>query len=63
MENGNSAVIQNRKNIDDGDRRRIVWGIIQVLQEEELSYQQAVELLNDTKVQLKNIPIKISNLQ
>lgn len=41
------------------DKRKIVWEIIQLLQKEELSYQQAVDLLEVTKVQLKNIPVKI----
>lgn len=43
------------------DKRKIAWGIIKTFQGEGLSYRQAVEVLEDTKDQLKNIPIKIFN--
>ena len=49
------------QNLSELDKRRIVWGIIKLFQAEGISYRQAVELLDDTKYQLKNIPIKVSN--
>lgn len=51
------------KTIDPIERRRIIRTIIKLFQEEGLSYQQAVDTLDDTKDQLRNIPINFSNLQ
>ena len=51
-------VIQVKK-IDDLEKCEIVRSVIKHLQGKGLSYQQAVDLLKDTKDHLKNIPINI----
>lgn len=52
-------LIQQRE-LTELEKREIVWSVIQLLQSKNLSYYQAVELLEDTKGQLKYIPINIS---
>lgn len=55
------AIITPARTLSVLEERKIVWEVIKLFQNEKLSYQQAVELLEETKAQLKNIPINIFN--
>lgn len=55
----NQAIIAPARTLNALEERKIVWEIIKLFQHERLSYQQAVELLEETKAQLVNIPIQI----
>lgn len=59
MDGTKSVTIIHTKKIDELDTAKIVWEIIKLFQNEGLSYRQATELLEETKDQLKNIPINV----